>query len=410
MEAKARKIVLRLRQAGHTAYFAGGVVRDLLLGKAAGDIDIATDATPEEVMALFEKTVAVGAAFGVVVVVDEGDAFEVATFRRDKDYRDGRRPEAIERGTPEEDALRRDFTVNGLFYDPVNDKVIDYVGGRDDLERRVLRTIGDASQRFFEDRLRMIRAVRFATSLRFAMDPDTAAAIQAHASTLFPSVSIERVWQELQKMAVDKSAFAEALALMARLGLLCTIFPQLAGVTEEEVRLRCASFAHLPDRAPPLFFLMELFGDASAEEVERLGHYLKISGRDMRLGLSLCLARRLSQNEKTPPEEWARFYAHPESELLLGTVAARLQPHERELFLEEQRARLRKLDFFVKRMAEKQPLVTAALLQKEGVRPGKTMGALLQAAETVAIRENLRRPEDVLRRLKQERLWPTEPS
>ena len=144
MKDTAISIVKRLREAGHTAYFNGGCVRDMVRGVEPEDIDIATSATPEQVQALFAKTVPVGAAFGVVLVIENGHQFEVATFRSDEAYVDGRRPSAVHFGSSEEDARRRDFTINGLFYDPIADQIIDFVGGRDDIERKLVRTIGES--------------------------------------------------------------------------------------------------------------------------------------------------------------------------------------------------------------------------------------------------------------------------
>nr|MBA2431960.1 CCA tRNA nucleotidyltransferase [Chthoniobacterales bacterium] len=164
LHAVAARLVRRLRDAGFTAYYAGGSVRDLVRGEQPKDIDIATDARPEQVQKLFARTYAVGAHFGVIVVLEEGLQFEVATFRSDGAYVDGRRPEAVTFSTAEEDAARRDFTINGMFFDPVCEEVIDFVGGRADLEARVIRAIGKPAQRFAEDRLRMLRAVRFATT------------------------------------------------------------------------------------------------------------------------------------------------------------------------------------------------------------------------------------------------------
>src|SRR3954451_5331479 len=167
MERIARAIAARLRAHGHIAYWAGGSVRDLVRGVAPKDIDIATDARPEQVQKIFARTYAVGAHFGVIVVLEDGMQFEVATFRSDVAYLDGRRPTEVHFATPEEDAARRDFTINGMFFDPVGIHVIDFVHGRADLDARLIRAIGDAGQRFAEDRLRMLRAVRFATVLDF---------------------------------------------------------------------------------------------------------------------------------------------------------------------------------------------------------------------------------------------------
>ena len=171
----ALAVVQRLREAGHVAYFAGGCVRDMLLGLTPKDYDIATDAPPVRVRELFKNTQAVGAAFGVILVRQAKSVIEVATFRADLKYVDGRRPEGVVFTTAEEDAKRRDFTINGMFFDPVENKVIDYVGGQADLKNRVLRAIGEANHRFEEDHLRLLRAVRFAARFGLEIDPVTAA-------------------------------------------------------------------------------------------------------------------------------------------------------------------------------------------------------------------------------------------
>src|SRR3954452_16217541 len=195
MESTAREIARRLRSAGHVAYYAGGCVRDLLSGKPPKDIDVATDARPEVVQKLFPRTYAVGAHFGVIVVLENEFQFEVATFRSDGAYLDGRHPVEVHFATAEEDAARRDFTVNGMFFDPEKDEVIDFVGGRADLERRLVRSIGNPAQRFAEDRLRMLRAVRFATVLGFKIDEKTWKAIVASAATI-TEISSERIRDE----------------------------------------------------------------------------------------------------------------------------------------------------------------------------------------------------------------------
>src|SRR5919201_2985716 len=183
MEKAARKVAARLRQEGHIAYFAGGCVRDMVRGLTPKDYDIATDARPDVVQKLFPRTYAVGAHFGVIIVVENNFQFEVATFRSDEAYIDGRHPSTVHFSSPEEDAKRRDFTINGMFYDPVAEKVIDLVGGRADIDAKLVRAIGEPAKRFAEDRLRMLRAVRFATVLDYQIDQKTWDALVASASS-----------------------------------------------------------------------------------------------------------------------------------------------------------------------------------------------------------------------------------
>ncbi|MGH7898428.1 MAG: CCA tRNA nucleotidyltransferase [Candidatus Binatia bacterium] len=226
-EALARRIVERLRAAGHEAYFAGGCVRDRLLGLAepTGDFDVATSARPDEVQRLFPRTVAVGAQFGVILVVDGDSQVEVATFRADDAYLDGRHPVAVRFTTPEEDARRRDFTINGMFADPFSGEIKDFVGGREDLERRVVRAIGDPQARFAEDKLRLVRAVRLAARLGFSLDPDTAAAIREMAPTIH-QVSAERIGEEIVKILTEGAA-RRGFEQLSELGLLPEILPEV---------------------------------------------------------------------------------------------------------------------------------------------------------------------------------------
>ena len=222
---RATDVAAKLRGAGYRAYFAGGCVRDALLGTNPKDYDIATDATPQQVQALFPKSLAVGAHFGVVVVRSGAEHIEVATFRTDGSYKDGRRPEAVAYSTPEEDAQRRDFTVNGLFYDPVSNEVIDFVGGKADLEARVLRAIGDPASRFREDHLRLMRAVRFATVLGWQIEPVTWAAVKAEAPSL-AKISIERIRDEFMKIMLHPNR-VRGLDLLDESGLLTWILPEM---------------------------------------------------------------------------------------------------------------------------------------------------------------------------------------
>jgi len=222
----ALEILTQIRTAGFTAYYAGGSVRDRLLGRPAKDYDIVTDALPEQIEALFEKTVAVGKAFGVIVVVQDGIETEVATFRTDGGYQDGRRPDTVAFCGAEEDARRRDFTVNGMFYDPIDDRVIDFVGGKNDLDQKIIRAIGNPEKRFAEDHLRMLRAVRFAFTLGFKIEPDTRAAIEKHAADL-AKISTERIENEFSRILTESLRPGDALRELVDLGLMEQILPEL---------------------------------------------------------------------------------------------------------------------------------------------------------------------------------------
>ena len=246
-EAKRRaaEIVSTLRQQGHQAYLAGGCVRDLLLSRKPADYDVATDATPQQVMQIFPQTYAVGEQFGVVLVPqseasgatgvparpsERGErAVEVATFRSDGGYSDGRHPDEVRfTKDPREDVQRRDFTINGMMLDPATNKVLDFVGGRDDLRAGIIRAIGDPERRFTEDKLRMLRAVRFAARFDYKIDPATRAAIQRLAPKIH-QVSCERVREELTKMLTEGQA-RRAFELLDTNGLLREVLPEIAAM------------------------------------------------------------------------------------------------------------------------------------------------------------------------------------
>ena len=230
----AIEVVKALQAAGYEALWAGGCVRDQLLGRTPKDYDVATSAEPDQVREVFGKrrTLPIGASFGVITVLgDKGsgaDPIEVATFRRDGGYSDGRRPDAVEFTDAREDALRRDFTINGMFFDPIESKVIDYVGGKEDLKARVVRAIGDPNERIDEDKLRMLRAVRFAATFDFELESKTLAAVQQHASEI-DAVSGERIGAEMRRMLASPNR-AVAFELLRTSRLLEEILPDGASL------------------------------------------------------------------------------------------------------------------------------------------------------------------------------------
>lgn len=222
---KATEVVRTLQNAGFTAVFAGGCVRDRLLGQEPNDYDIATNATPDEVEALFESTIPVGKAFGVVIVVAGGDEFEVATFRTDGEYVDGRRPESVAFTGIELDACRRDFTINALFENPVTGEVLDFVGGVEDLKNGVVRTCGVAFDRFSEDALRILRLARFAARFNAKVADDAVEAARVLAQTV-SKVSAERVGDELAKILTGPNPEV-ALAVLRKTGVLEVVLPEV---------------------------------------------------------------------------------------------------------------------------------------------------------------------------------------
>lgn len=228
IEISARGIIERLQAEGFTAYYAGGCVRDFLLGKTPADYDIATSARPEEVQKLFPRTVAVGAHFGVVCVIEKGVEFQVATFRADGIYLDGRHPADVTFSTPRQDAERRDFTINGMFYNPVPGEIIDFVNGRADLAAGILRAIGSAADRFREDRLRMLRAVRFAATLGFEIEEKTWRALRENAAEI-NAVSAERIREELSRIFLSPNR-VRGFDLLDSSGLMQAVLPEITAL------------------------------------------------------------------------------------------------------------------------------------------------------------------------------------
>ena len=226
MKTIAARIVQKLQTTGFSAFWVGGCVRDFLLGREPQDFDIATDARPEQIEKLFQRTLAIGKKFGVIVVVEGKHQFQVATFRAESDYQDGRRPEKIHFADARADALRRDFTVNGLFYDPISKKIHDWIGGEKDLRAKIIRTIDAPEERFAEDHLRLLRAVRFAAQLNFEIEPETFEAIKLLAPKI-KIISAERIRDELLKLFLPPHA-ARGLELLRRSHLLEEILPELA--------------------------------------------------------------------------------------------------------------------------------------------------------------------------------------
>ncbi len=405
----ATKIVRRLQEAGYIAYFAGGWVRDFIMQHPSDDIDIATSASVETIQELFPKTVPVGVAFGIIIVIEEGHPFEVATFRKDRHYLNGRRPEGFDPATPEEDALRRDFTINGMFFDPIKEKFYDFVHGQRDIEGKVIRAIGDPSARFLEDRLRMMRAVRYATRFDFKLESATREAILKSAEKLIPAVAIERIWQEFKKMS-HFAHFDEGLVELHRLKLLPTIFPSLRDVPIEEIQKRVAPIASFPKGAPAIAELLELFPGFSLEQTFQLCEFLKLSREDSHIAEEYhtafsLLHMPLSWQEQLEPFEWVRFYAKAHTSLCIEIFAARFSIPERENFLSSHHTRIFTLKKYIERLRSKQPLVQAQDLLEAGIKPGPKLGQLLTAAEQLSINENIDAKEEILKRLKKSPLW-----
>ncbi len=403
---QARFIIETLAKEGYVAYYAGGWVRDFLLNHPSDDIDIATNAPPETLQALFPHTVPIGISFGIILVIVDGKQYEVATFRQDIDYKDGRRPTKIEFTTAEEDARRRDFTINGMFYDPLKDEILDFVNGKADLEKKIIRAIGNPHQRIKEDRLRMIRAIRLSCRFGFEIEPATADAIRAHSKELFPAVAIERIWQEFQK----GHAFGKLRPMLVNLhefGLLAAVFPELEKVDLHEVEKRLKPIHDYPHKAPLSAFLLSLFPKYSLEEQLQFGKKMKVSNLELQFLTFLFHSKELCLG-KRPVElvEWAYFYGNPFSSQAIQIVSAHLQEAKRGPFLKEHEERMQQLSQCIERVKNHDPVVRSSDLMKSGIEPGPLMGKLLEEADGIAMNNQIFDPEVVIELLKKTDLWP----
>ena len=405
----ATSVVKKLADAGHIAYFAGGWVRDYLMQRPSDDIDIATSATVDQIQTLFPKTIPVGVAFGIIIVVEEGHSFEVATFRKESGYLDGRRPTQIGPASPEEDAQRRDFTINGMFWDPLKKELHDFVEGQKDLKEGIIRAIGDPHARFLEDRLRMMRAARYATRFNFPLELATRQAIIDHAISLLPAVAMERIWQEFKKMGAF-GHFDTGLILLHELHLLQTIFPSLKEVSLAEVRERLSPLPAFPKAAPPITAILELFPQQSLEEREILCDYLKLSKAEREVVEDLY---QITEILHMPEEwqtrlekiQWAYTYAKPYSPICIEIFAAHLPPKEREHFLEIHKKRQSSLEQAILQIQSGRPIVRADHLMQEGISPGKKMGILLKEAERISVNSGIEDKKAIIDLLKNSTLW-----
>lgn len=383
---EACRIVTTLQHAGHVAYFAGGWVRDHLLGLDSDDIDIATSAPPAIILDLFPETLLVGIQFGIVVVLSDGHPFEVATFRQDIGSIDGRRPERVAFSDAEEDAKRRDFTINGMFFDPLTEEIHDYVGGQQDLMRRRIQTIGNPHERFLEDRLRMLRAFRFSSRFDFTISPETEEAVRENAPLLLPAVAWERIWNEFQKMS-KYPRFGEALVAMHRLTLLEVMFPELAHLHLKDLRHRIDEYALFPENTPAIAQVLHLFRNSSCRQKLEIAQRLKCSSRDALWIEQQEKVRRGWENATDLPL-WVELLAHPDSVRDHLIFAAGLEPTDRHSFLEHIAHLRQSLEAHIVRKRNRTPLITAQILRSHGILPGIEMGRLLKRGEELAILHN----------------------
>ncbi len=421
----ALQIVRRLQSAGHRAFWVGGCVRDFQLGREPQDFDVATSALPNQIEELFPHTIAVGRKFGVMVVIEGGDQFQVATFRAEADYRDGRHPEQVAFGDATADARRRDFTVNGLFYDPVLETLHDWVGGEADLRAGIIRTIGAPEERFAEDHLRLLRAVRFAAQLDFQIESQTFSALQAGAANI-NSISAERVRDELLKLFRPPHA-ARGLELLRDSGLLPHVLPEIAATIaceqspdfhpegnvfnhlclmlkllppEADAMLPWAVLMH--DVAKPVTASRDLLtGSIHFYEHEKIGAAMAEQILDR-----LRFPRKQIEDVATAVRYHMQFKDAPQMRkatlrrlLLRDTFPLELALHHLDCL--GSHGRLDVYDFLIKQAAElarqpeiRPPLLTGADLIALGMKPGPAMGALLAEIREKQLEDELQTPDE----------------
>ena len=422
----ARDIVMRLREAGHEAYLAGGCVRDSLLGVEPKDFDVATSATPDQVAALFPRVVPVGRAFGVQTVMEGGASVEVATFRADGPYRDGRHPASVSFTTARQDVLRRDFTINGLLGDPSDGSVRDYVGGVADLEARLLRTIGDPGDRFAEDKLRLLRAVRFAARFNLRIEEATWRAMQEHATEI-GGVSPERIGREVVLCLTGPRPDA-ALRLLKDAGLLAVILPEVdalsqvaqspPGHPEGDAFVHTALLlSHLPPDPPPALALAGLLHDVgkavtATRDPDGRWRFFGHDKAGARMAADICRRLRYSRElgaavtrlvadhmvfygaAQRSRSSLASLLSRPDIDLLLALHRADALASDGDLYHH---------NFATQRRAEigrdmanppPRPLLTGGDLAALGYAPGPRFGRILAAVEEASRQGAIDSPEE----------------
>ncbi|MEN8148898.1 MAG: CCA tRNA nucleotidyltransferase [Planctomycetota bacterium] len=419
-----RSVVSGLIARGHRTLLAGGAVRDRLLGRAASDFDVATSATPREVAAAFPRVVPVGEKFGVVLVVVEGRHVEVATFRHDAHYDDGRHPVGVSFTTdPREDAARRDFTVNALFYDPETDEVLDYVDGREDLDAGVIRAVGDPLERFAEDRLRMLRAVRFAAQLDFEIDPATWTAVRALAVDIV-DVAGERIRDELLKILTGENP-VRGLRMLCASGLLEEILPEVsAGVgVPQPARFHpegdvfthtLAAVARLSERTPRLALaaLLHDIGKPVTQSVADRVRFDRHAPKGAEMAEVVCRRLRLSREESDAVRDLVhnhlrfmsvremrearlrRFLAGTRGEEHLALHRADCRGSHGDL--SNWRFCREKLGEWGREPPAPERLLRGADLKALGLLPGPDFAPILREAEDLTLEQKLRTREEAL--------------
>lgn len=383
------KVTAKLKKKGFQAWLAGGCVRDHLLGRKAKDFDVATDALPDQVAALFENAVLVGKAFGVIIVPFEGFQVEVSTFRSDGDYSDGRHPKEVHFSSPEEDAKRRDFTINALFYDLEKSQVVDFVNGRKDLKKRLIRCVGNPERRFEEDRLRVLRAVRFASELDFQIDEETWKSLGVFAQKL-KGVSAERIQHEWSRLLLSDNA-SYGLQLLEFSGLWAEIFPHWKDIAAKDRKWRQIKR-----------FMKEVKGQTQDSLTFRLGALLFLNKESDWPDLTQLKDQELINAVHQQANLWSReAYGHLKYS---KTELTETTQHLSLLKLEKEEERLRpgcQKQLWTDPSELPPPWLTGSDLKKLGVKPGPQMGELLKEAY-------LRQLENLDTTQEEQEVWLTE--
>lgn len=438
MRDTAIKIVKRLQDAGYQAYFAGGCVRDQLLGITPKDYDVTTDARPNQIEELFEKTLEVGKAFGVVMVIEDGIQFEIATFRAEHGYSDGRRPDVVTfSNTPQEDVIRRDFTINGLLYDPIADKILDFVGGEEDLRKGIVRAIGDPNKRFDEDHLRMLRAIRFAAKFDFYLEDETFRAI-GHNSWKLHRISQERIRDELVKILISPKP-VWAIGMIYSTGLINNVMVEIRTLTglkqgryhdkdayehtmdvlekvPAKMELRMAALLHdigKPQTREPherneySFYDHQIVGERIAEQIltrlrftnKEIDHIKKL----VRLHMGLRGARKAMPSSKS----LRRFARKCGSEEMLNDALTLMQadfnshPGNDPTEMTDIILRFKELAINGEQPTAKQKVVTGKdMMEAFGLQEGPAVGELLQKAQELLDEDPTLTKEEIIDSLK----------
>ncbi len=388
----AEKIVRTLRDAGHVAYFAGGCVRDALMGVEPKDFDVATDATPDQVARLFRRTKKVGAKFGVVMVRLQGHELEVATFRAESDYVDHRHPEQVRFTDARADAGRRDFTINGMFFDPLENRVIDAVGGQADLRARVIRAIGNPAERFAEDHLRMLRAVRFASRLGFAIEPATFEAIRRHAAGI-RTISAERIRMELAQILAD-SHRERGWRLLHAVGLSGLLVEGLL-FNDAEVELAARRLAALPANASFPLALAAILHERPAPPARTVCVALRMSVAET--DCVTWLLRKLPEGRAADRLELAdvkQLRADPRFDALVALMRAEAVAAGQAAAAAD--TLVRRAEAIPPQAVRPTPFLSGDDLLARGVRPGPRLGRILNTVLRAQLNEQIAHRDEAL--------------